>query len=114
MPIAERNFPSSIELGETLTAIYLIPSIEGYTTGAINSGDPADAYRAEFSNAGDSHPEIEFPAVVSADSFRFDIAAMDARPHNALLGSGIFRVSNCRDVDQGRNTARPDLHTRNC
>ena len=90
MSISERNFPSSIELGETLTAIYLIPSIEGYTTGIVNPGDDADAYQVSFSNSGNSNPEVEFPAVLSADSFRFDIAAKDADPATPFWEAGSF------------------------
>ena len=88
--IIERSFPATVELGETLTAIFRILSVVGYTDGTTDPGDPVDTYRVEFTDSSSTHAEVEYPAVVSADNFRFDIAAMDPDPAMPFWEAGSF------------------------
>ena len=112
----ERIFPATIELGDNLVGRYALPVIPGYTTGTFDDAiDPADVYKAFFSDLGNSDLEREFTAAIEVENpgeaterafFVFDldtsVGGWQSRPYHWRISGAWTRDSERRELSFSR------------
>lgn len=107
----ERKFPATVELGDDIVGRYALPVIPGYSVGSFDEAtDPADVYKAFFSDTGNTDRELEFTATIEVENpgeanertvFVFDLdtslEGWQAKPYH-------FRIEGAWTRDSERRT----------